>query len=180
MTYCTINNAFEKDICVAIQEIVRQANWHSKIIQLAGDGQCAFFPDHHWLSGFAFHYAATANNDNWNFDIVGTSAVQICKYGEGEGHSWHIDSLGYKHSSMMDRKLTIVIDYQTDKQNLIGGDLELMMTPQDQPETFIKLVNQGLSGAVYIFPSYVPFRINPVSKGTREFAVCWALGNKFT
>lgn len=179
MNYCTINNAFENDICRAIQGIAQKATWHSKVVQLAGEGECAFFPDQHWLSGFAFHYAATANNENWNFSILGTSAVQICRYREGEGHEWHIDALGYKHSSMLDRKLTVVIDYQTERDDLVGGDLELMLTPQDHAEKIVKLVNLGDSGAVYIFPSYIPFRINPVARGVREFAICWALGNQF-
>jgi hypothetical protein len=170
----------EKELSEAIEKISSGLTWHSSLVKLAGGGQVAFLPDSHWLSGIAFHYASLANQDSWKFEMYGTSSVQMCKFTSGTFHEWHSDALGFKDAKQLSRKLTIIIDYQSGKSGVSGGNLELLLTEQDSSEKIVKLdrkIDEDLS--VHVFPSYIPFRVSEISKGEREFILCWGLGPQF-
>lgn len=170
----------EKELSEAIAKISSLLTWHSSLVKLAGGGQVAFLPDYHWLSGIAYHYASLANQENWNFELYGTSSLQVCKFTVGNLHDWHIDALGFKDAKQLSRKLTIIIDYQTNKSAVSGGNLELLLTEQDSSERIFTLDRKvDADFSVHVFPSYIPFRISEVTTGEREFILCWGLGPKF-
>jgi hypothetical protein len=120
-------NGLEAQIVGAIKALTGTLKWHPNLLGLCGNGECSFFPDHHWLSGVVFHYGAMANGDNWGFDVVGSSAVQLCRYKAGEEHAWHIDALNMVQQDGLARKLTVVLDLQYE-DNVCGGELQLLMT----------------------------------------------------
>jgi hypothetical protein len=180
MSYCTFKNVLERETAQAISTLTNKLTWHSSLTKLAGSGNTAFLPDTHWLSGVAYHYASLANQENWRFEMYGTSSLQVCKFTPETSHDWHIDTLGFKDSKQLSRKLSIIIDYQLHRDISKGGNIELLLTEQDGDQKITRLDSSAEDQlSVHVFPSYIPFRTSSVLEGTREYLVCWGLGPQF-
>ncbi len=178
MTYCTFNNVIEEGIARGLKAHMVDYVWHAPLLKLAGGGECSFLPDTHWLSGVAYHYAALANQQEWGFDLNGSSAIQACRYMPESDHDWHIDSLGLHIAGGLTRKLTVVIDCQVDRHVAKGGHIELLLSEQDSGKKIIRLDNDAPL-SVHVFPSYIPFRTTAVTQGERYYWLCWGLGSRF-
>jgi hypothetical protein len=177
IAYKTYRNCFENGLDSCIDGISRDLVWHGSELGLSGEGSTAFLPDTHWISGLMFHYAAMANNEIWNFHIVGSSSVQFSSFDQEKGYDWHIDTLGFSINSGLSRKLTVIIDFGGSSQSK-GGDIEVMASQQNGPQRIINLSNNAKS-SLHVFPAFLPWRLNRVIDGNRKLIVGWILGNSF-
>lgn len=111
--------------------------------------------------------AVQAANTAYKFDLVGFfSGIQFTKYQVGDYYDWHLDIGGGGYSS---RKLSLTVQL-TDPSEYEGGDLEFM---------FSKGFQSKERGSITVFPSYLPHRVTPVTRGTRMCLVTWVDGPPF-
>ena len=72
-------------------------------------------------------------------------------------YSWHIDAV---RNEPYDIKLTALLDCSTEKYQ--GGEFSIFVNGEQKIESF------NGSGQLVVFPSYIPHRVTPVTKGTRK------------
>lgn len=123
--------------------------------------------DTKWIFDRLAQYAIQANNEMWNFDLNGFGDnIQFTKYeGEVGGHyHWHSD-VG---ESVSHRKLSMIIQL-SDESEYEGGLVQFNVGHAilDLPKT---------KGSVFVFPSFLLHRVNPVVGGTRRSLVSWITG----
>lgn len=124
-----------------------------------------------WLYRKMGNMASIANQQMWNFSLVGMSeAFQFGEYSaEEQGHyDWHVD-MGTGNLSR--RKISIVVQL-TEPEEYEGGELDLMMSREPMR------VPKG-KGNVCLFPSYMLHRVSPVTAGKRHSLVLWVSGEPF-
>jgi PKHD-type hydroxylase len=72
------------------------------------------------------------------------------------------------------RKLTLIMALNQQDIDFEGGEIELIMGSVERP------VKINLDkGKVIAFPSWMNYRIKPVTKGVRKFIAVWVEGPKF-
>lgn len=106
-----------------------------------------------------------ANDEVYRFDLDGGhEPLQLAEYGVGGEYGWHLD-IGRGDSAR--RKLSATIQL-SDPESYDGGDLEMWNTKSPS----------RAQGTIIIFPSYLPHRVLPVTRGVRHSVVVWAAGTK--
>jgi PKHD-type hydroxylase len=111
-----------------------------------------------------------ANTKIYDFNLLGIidqDYPQVFKYSEGDFYNWHIDLNPFAPS----RKLTFVINLSSD-DSCEGGNLEFLNTDTSS-------VNVSEQGSCLIFPAFTPYRITPVTKGTKYFIIGHVHGTIF-
>ncbi len=111
------------------------------------------------------------NAECFGFNLNGLQEFQVAKYETDDHYVWHSDMRLNKRESM--RKLSITVQL-SDPNDYEGGDFEF---PEDigcPARPFI-----AEKGTVIIFPSFLPHRVTPVTKGTRYSLVGWYEGNNW-
>jgi PKHD-type hydroxylase len=118
------------------------------------------------ITGFPFMDIRTitkkANDEIYDFNLLGIidqDFPQIFKYSEKEYYEWHIDL----NVMMPSRKITFIINL-SDPKDYAGGEVEFLNI-----DTSTSSINE--QGACLIFPSYMPYRINPVTSGNKHILV---------
>ena len=109
-----------------------------------------------------------ANAEYYRYNLLGiTHALQLLHYkSEENGHyDWHMDC-GEGMSAT--RKISLSIPL-TDRAAYEGGDLEI-----NNNGVQIKATDE--QGSITFFPSYLPHRVTPVTKGERWVIVVWVHG----
>lgn len=102
-----------------------------------------------------------ANDEIYDFRLLGIidqDFPQIFKYAEEDYYDWHIDITPMATT----RKMTYIINLN-DSADYEGGNLEFLNTA----------TNDDLRGRgnIIIFPSFLTWRINPVTKGEKNIVV---------
>lgn len=126
-----------------------------------------FDEDNRWIFDRLGEMVVTANSEMWNFDLVAFGDnIQYTKYeGSVGGHyNWHSD-IG---ESVSHRKLSLIVQL-SDEEEYDGGLVQFNIGHKilDLPKT---------KGSVFIFPSFLLHRVNPVVDGTRRSLVSWITG----
>jgi PKHD-type hydroxylase len=94
--------------------------------------------------------------------------LQIAEYESGGHYDWHVD-IGADITS--GRKISASVQL-SDGNGYEGGELEFLnVDSMDFPRSL---------GSVIIFPSYLPHRVKPVTRGIRRSLVVWVHGNPFS
>lgn len=106
---------------------------------------------------------ARANEIAFRVDIDELEPLQLARYDIGDGYDWHYDT----GPGVDNRKLSASVQL-TDPADYDGGDLEL----------FAAAPTVRTQGALIVFPSYVPHRVAPVTRGSRQSIVAWAIGSR--
>jgi PKHD-type hydroxylase len=107
---------------------------------------------------------ATLVNQKIGFELKGfDEGFQLAQYAEGEFYHWHAD-LGADVSAF--RKLSLVVQL-TPPAHYDGGELEFFPAPVQAPRD---------RGTVIVFPSYMPHRVLPVTRGVRWSMASWIAG----
>ena len=111
--------------------------------------------------------AVQGSNIGYEFDLVGfMSGIQFTKYNVGDFYDWHLDIGGGGYST---RKLSLTVQL-TDPSEYEGGNLEFMFAPEFQSRE---------RGSITVFPSFLPHRVTPVTRGQRMCLVTWVDGHAF-
>ena len=108
------------------------------------------------------HYSAS------KFAVVGfAEALQLTEYGVGGHFDWHLD-IGPEDAASRKLSLTVLMNAPSEYD---GGQLEFFRMGSVPPDLTI--------GTALFFPSYLPHRVAPVTRGIRRSLVAWAYGNSF-
>jgi PKHD-type hydroxylase len=118
------------------------------------------------VTGFPFmnirSVTKKANDEIYDFNLLGIidqDFPQVFKYSEKEYYDWHFDL----NIMMPSRKITFIINL-TDPAEYQGGVIEFLNI-----DTADANINE--QGSCLIFPSYIPYRINPIKKGIKHILV---------
>lgn len=165
----SVNKAdiFSKDECTQILENCIEELWlPSKVVgsndlhkssrqKLRGD-----------VTEFPFNnlrdITKAANTEIYDFKLLGIidqDFPQVFKYDTNDYYNWHIELNPMAPS----RKLTFIVNL-SDPESYTGGELEFLNTKTDA-------TSMATQGAVLIFPSFMPYKINPVTSGTKHIIV---------
>jgi len=117
---------------------------------------------------------------NWFFDRI--EPIQFTKYGLNQFYDWHPDGGSdflsvYKNQSDSGkngkvRKITVTINL-VDSSQYGGGDLQFDLGASGGVKTCDQIKPKG---SIVIFPSFIPHRVKPITKGIRYSLVMWAIG----
>ena len=109
------------------------------------------------------------NYYHYGMDLKAMDILQYTKYPEGGHYTFHNDV--FHHQGMM-RKLSLVLAL-TPASDYDGGEF-LVMPHGTNPKEF-----KFEQGDLIAFPSYVPHKVQPVTRGTRTTLVGWIYGPTF-
>lgn len=133
-------------------------------------------PDCGWLYDRLAQKIALANQAYYDFDLVGlVEPLQFLKYVTAEGerpnghYSWHVD---FGEGMMATRKLSVVVQLSPGHA-YDGCDFSMM-----SDRGFAKLPYRE-QGDAFMFPSWTPHSVAPITRGVRYALVAWVHGPRF-
>mgnify|MGYP003136564676 CR=1 FL=1 len=129
-----------------------------------------------WIYGKLLDMAKDANSKLWKFDLHSMpEMIQYTEYDASEkGHyDWHQD-IGPGIGSV--RKISMTVQLSAPEE-YEGGVLEYYVGGPLDGEGHTKLIKS--QGSVLVFPSYMPHRVTPVTKGIRKSFVLWLGGSSY-
>lgn len=103
-----------------------------------------------------------ANDEIYDFNLIGIidqDYPQVFKYTNKDHYNWHIEL----NSVAPSRKLTFIINL-SDPNQYKGGTIEFLNFDTSE-------ANINEQGFCLIFPSYIPYKINPVQDGEMHIIV---------
>lgn len=171
----TMPNCFTATECT---RIVEQSTHKDKTSGIArGEYQkirdskvCFISPDNDtaWIFSKLQSVVMSANRQ-YRFHLSGFhEPLQVAEYQSGGHYDWHLD-IGADVTS--GRKLSVSVQL-SDGDSYEGGDLEFLNVNVPELPRAI--------GSIIIFPSYLPHRVRPVTRGVRRSLVAWIHGNPFS
>ena len=112
------------------------------------------------------------NAQYFNFDLTGfIEGLQFTQYQAPNAHyDWHCD-MGPGDAP---RKLSLTIQL-SDPKDYEGGDLQISPDGNDISLQFLGRER----GRAFLFPSWMPHRVTPVTEGVRYSLVAWITGPPF-
>jgi PKHD-type hydroxylase len=118
------------------------------------------------IAGFPFDnirsVTKTVNDDIYDFRLLGIidqDFPQVFKYAEGDYYNWHMEINPMAPS----RKLSFIVNL-SDPADYEGGEIEFLNM---NSSSFT--VNE--QGSCLVFPSFLTYKINPVTKGSKQIIV---------
>jgi len=127
-------------------------------------------PIHSVINNFVHqaNYAA-----KWHFTLNSSEKVQFAQYKNEAFYSWHRDG---DISSDNFRKLSVTVQL-SDPSDYEGGEFQMKHIWNDKPLEMDK--ETTMQGTIIIFPSMLPHRVTPITKGVRYSLVQWFSGPDF-
>jgi PKHD-type hydroxylase len=133
-------------------------------------------PECDWLYERIATRVQSANAQYFEFDLVGLiEPVQFLKYTvaneeKPDGHyTWHVD---FGEGAMSTRKLSMVI--QLSPPAAYDGCEFSMMGDRG-----LQRLDYRGQGDAFVFPSWTPHMVGPITRGVRYALVCWIHGPRF-
>lgn len=110
------------------------------------------------------------NKENFGFDLYDFTEYDTINYNQYDAskngeYGWHTD---FPLTMFHQIKLTILVNLSTGPYE--GGDFEIFLNGP------IPVADFKEPGGVLVFPSYIPHRVTPVTKGTRSSMSLFATG----
>ena len=137
----------------------------------------AWIDPNNWISAIAYNAIINANLQYFNYDIGNIwESVQVTVYNEDHSHyEWHCDNVDVREvqSIPTERKLSCSF-LLSDPDDYDGGELQFNLSHNK----FFKSVKPK-RGIIYVFPSWIPHRVRPVTRGVRKSIVAWMSGPLF-
>jgi len=133
--------------------------------------------DSYWIFDKINNAIETANDQFYNFDLNGYSAIQYSEYHGDEGgkYDFHMDtSLGEEGKNFEMRKLSLVMMLNTPGVDFQGGEFQINKDQEKKAENI-----EMIKGRMIFFPSFLIHRVAPVTQGIRRSLVIWVTGPKF-
>lgn len=130
------------------------------------------FPDHFWEeTSFIYTEIYKEAVKLFNFDLWPNledmrEDIKIIKYNKGDYFDWHYDIF---HELTKTRKINFTIQL-SDEDEYEGGDLEFFK---------LNIHKNKKRGTIILYPSYLPHRITPITKGIRYAIVGHLNGPQF-
>jgi PKHD-type hydroxylase len=140
-----------------------------------------------WIYNQIIPFIHKANeNAGWNFQFDWSESCQFTRYKLKQFYDWHVDSYNEPYHNPMDlnfhgkiRKLSVTCQL-SEPEDYKGGELEFHYINEDPKKKEILKFNKPIpKGSIIVFPSFVPHRVSPVTKGKRYSLVIWSLGYPF-
>lgn len=128
-----------------------------------------------WIPGIMYNMVYAANKEYFKFGIGHFySEIQSTIYtAEHKDHyNWHVDNSTQSIHGDQERKISISL-LLSDPNDYEGGELEFKYF--NEYEASVKPDR----GSAIIFPSWLPHKVNPVTKGKRISLVGWVHGPFF-
>ena len=119
-----------------------------------------------------YKFVVEANRETFDIAVENYGDIQYSTYHEDDGghYNWHHD-VDYNVRTAYHRKFSLVCQL-TDPSEYEGGDL--LFEGMDEP-----VENFRQKGSVFVFPSYLPHKVTPVTKGMRNSLVIWFEGPRW-
>jgi PKHD-type hydroxylase len=165
----SINKAmlFSKDECDQILSICIEELWlPSTVIGTAGFHQSKRQKLRGDTAGFPFlnirDITKNANAEIYDFNLIGIidqDFPQVFAYSKNDFYKMHVELTPMAPS----RKITFIINL-SDPTTYEGGDIKFLNI-----DTSDAAIND--QGSCLIFPSYIPYEIDPVTSGTKHIIV---------
>ncbi len=122
---------------------------------------------------FCRHWVDVINADNFKFDLYPffeNESIQYSHYNVGDHYSWHMDIVG----RLPPRKLSFTLMLNDDYE---GGEFEIGRYFFDVNKLKTQTAAaENKTGTLIVFPSALPHRVKPVTKGIRKSLVGWIPG----
>ena len=186
--WCYFNQNFSKETCEKILELGLQIEPQDAKLGVSGMSENSISdyrrskvrfiqsnnPDFQFLFDELWRMCIAANKEWFNFNITNVSYIQLAEYDsayEGEYKKHH--DVFWINNDQYHRKLTCVVQL-TDPNEYEGGDFEMF----DLTE-YPNVQEVRAQGSTIFFPSFVPHRAHPVTKGKRYSLAVWFEGPKW-
>jgi PKHD-type hydroxylase len=121
--------------------------------------------DYKWIFEKLIPVVNETNQKYFNFNISLIKDVQVLEFSGDAYFDWHMD-IGKGNTST--RKLSLII-YLSDTDDYQGGVVQWLQS--------VSIPNEP--GTMVFFPSFLPYKIWPVTSGRSYFMVAWADGPAF-
>lgn len=174
--YYYIENLISKNEIKEINDLVKNYNGES-LSDLPAEGvlktaEVSVIPMF-YLNQLIYKFNQQIININrlyFGFDLFDNCDLEFANYNiynsESSGqYSWHID--GCK-GEVNDIKLTAILNLSENK--FTGGEFDLFVNGP------IRIPQIDNPGAMLVFPSFIPHRVNPVTTGQRITLSRWVIG----
>jgi PKHD-type hydroxylase len=126
-----------------------------------------------WIYGRLYDLVLLANTEGYRFDPLDFVEPMIYyEYDANDFYKWHTDIANIPPFSSRKLGVTVLIN---DSDDYRGGQIEFAMTPE--PETFF--VTPRSAGTIIIYPTYMPYRIQPITSGKKTFINFFLGGTSF-
>lgn len=129
-----------------------------------------------WIFNRFNDIGSRINEKFYGFNLYGYDSFQYTVY-EGTDigeYSWHMDIELGQSTMELTRKLTMVLLLSEQGKDFLGGDFEINMGNQNNPDRV-----DTRKGRIIAFPSWILHRVKPVTMGIRKSIVIWITGPKF-
>lgn len=125
-----------------------------------------------WIYEKVANAVSLVNNIHFDYDIIGiTHELQLIEYNcdsHVKGHyDWHIDA-GTGQPVHRKISLTVQLSEPSDYENC-----ELIINNHGT-----EIIGTKERGSIHLFPSYMPHKVSPITKGKRYALVIWIHGSK--
>ncbi len=138
-----------------------------------------------WVYDLVEPWAYRANREaGWGFDIERTQSLQFGVYPVGGHYDWHLDQTGRPYDARdsvhanfhgLLRKVSFSVEL-SDPDSYEGGVLEMEVGLPGDPDRVQVADVERRRGTMIAFPSCIPHRVTPVTRGTRYSLVGWICG----
>lgn len=169
-------SAFSPAECDRILALSEGEALHDGLVHRAGEGiqhdlrKCrviGLYPtdeQNRWIMQRIIRVCSDFNNLHFGFDITSVGLpLQLTQYPAGGEYSWHMDIGG---GELRKRKISFSLQL-SEAANYDGGEFETALPAA---------VATRERGSLIVFPSFVPHRVAPVTRGERWALVGWILG----
>lgn len=130
-------------------------------------------PKSDWLFQKFAHITSMVNYDHFLYDIDWFHDFQytVYKAKTKQHYDWHIDS-GNTYAKF-ERKISASV-MLTDADDYEGGEFQIIV----QGDVANPVTIKPQKGDIIYFASWMPHRVQPVTKGVRKSLVCWVMGER--
>ena len=185
--WCYFERAFSPELCNYILEKGLQLPVQDATLGVSGENKRDDYrrskvrfiqrdnPDFEFLFDTMWKLAMVANDEWFDLHISKITYIQLAEYDESYQSEYkeHHDVFWMNGDPKYHRKLTAVVQL-SDPLTYEGGNLEIC-NPAIPPNP----EHVRSQGTAFFFPSLLPHRATPVTKGTRYSLACWFDGPKW-
>ncbi len=138
-----------------------------------------------WVYDVVEPWVYRANREaGWNFDVERMQSLQFGIYADGGHYDWHFDMTGRVYSERDEvapefhgllRKISFSLQLN-DPSEYDGGDFEIELGLPSDTNRIERPNPKRTRGSLVVFPSFLPHRVTPVTRGVRYSLVSWLCG----